>query len=299
MRHIKLWFHQVSLSFISGGTLAGCEWGSYGRPHPTSGVWTASQPWTPSFGITTTPSHGQRRRSSAGLSVTLVNSPIFTDCFFPVVLVDYLVESSTVDIFTLWTVSQKWGICLSAITLNWNRIQTNMAVYVPFTVSSIIILYRGFCFYFTWAILQYVCVVTVSAPAPPEICESFQLFVSKAKLRQIWCNVFLTWNIHCLLFLFSQFLSVIFMQLVVSNPSLSFDRGLWFVGSWWLINSTSTRQRLSVIRVRLKAEVPDILMTISLICLSFHNFLRDILEPIVGAFLSFPQSCAVCLDKTC
>lgn len=50
------------------------------------------------------------------------------------------------------------------------------------------------------------------------------------------------------------------MQLVVSNygtPSLSFDRGPWFLGSLWLINSTSTATKhlLSVIRVRLNG--PD------------------------------------------
>lgn len=151
MRQIELWFHQVLPTFISGGTLQGCEWGSYGRPHPTSGVWTASQPWTPSFGITTTPSHGQRRRSSAGLSHLLIELFFSLTVFFPhlfrLVLVDYTVNGFTEVTFG----------CLLVITLNLNGIQTFFEPiwqFLLFLLSSIIILYRCPCFRFSWSIFQ-------------------------------------------------------------------------------------------------------------------------------------------------
>lgn len=100
--------------------------------------------------------------------------------------------------------------CLFAIALNLNGSQTfklnNYSCLCGFfTVSSIIIiLYRCLCFRFSWSILQYVCAVTVSAPAPPELCESFQLFVSKAKLNmQIWSTcVFKTAHLLAVFFFF-------------------------------------------------------------------------------------------------
>lgn len=58
---------------------------------------------------------------------------------------------------------------------------------------------------------------------------------------------------------FCQFLSVIFMQLVLSNyrtPSFSFDRGLWFLGSLWLINFTSTATK-HLVSVRVRLNGPD------------------------------------------
>lgn len=253
MRQIKLWFHQVSLAFISGGTLPWCEWRSYGRPHPTSGVWTASQPWTPSFGITTTPSHGQRRRSSAGLSVTLDNSLIFIAFFIQLFWL--------LLVWCIYTVNSFTEVAFHCLLVIRHLNGTNMAVYIASTVSSIIILYRCLCFHFSWSLLQCVCAVTVSAPAPPETGEFFQLFVSKAKLHmQIWSTCIFKMAHFLAVFFFSQFLSIIFMQLVSSDygtPSLSFDRCLWFLGSLWLINSTSTATKhlLSVIRVRLNG--PD------------------------------------------
>lgn len=44
-------------------------------------------------------------------------------------------------------------------------------------------------------------------------------------------------------------------------------------------------------------DFPVILMVISSICLC--DFLGDSMEPTVISFPSFPQSYAVCLDKTC
>lgn len=68
--HKSLWYTLfISIDgrvFVAGVPLQWCEWGRHGRPHPTSGVRPASQPWTPNPGLTTTPSHGQRGGPPAG-----------------------------------------------------------------------------------------------------------------------------------------------------------------------------------------------------------------------------------------
>lgn len=59
----------ILVVFVSREPPPWCECGRHGRSHPTSGVWPASQPWTPDPGITATPSNGQRGRPPAGKSV--------------------------------------------------------------------------------------------------------------------------------------------------------------------------------------------------------------------------------------
>lgn len=120
-------------------------------------------------------------------SVTLANWMIFADCFFELlrlVLVDYLVASPAVGAFTRWTILQKFG-CLLVITLNVNGIQTFLNQYgclrCFYCLFHHYFIYRCPCFRFSWSIYHCICAVTVSAPAPPETCESFQLFVSIAK----------------------------------------------------------------------------------------------------------------------
>lgn len=83
--------------------------------------------------------------------------------------------------------------------------------------------------------------------------------------------------------------------LVLKHSGLSFDSRVCFMG---------TEHHLSVsewdwVAMTSLGDFPVILMVICSICLSFRAFLGDIMEPTVISFPSFPQSCAVCRDKTC
>lgn len=90
--------------------------------------------------------------------------------------------------------------------------------------------------------------------------------------------------------------------LFMNHISLSFDSSLCWIGTGYGV--ISPHRLLSVsewdwVALTSLGDFPVILMVISSICLSFRDFLGDCMEPTVISFPSFPQSCAVCPDKTC